>query len=234
MADYPLVMKAEGDGDFVVRCGMREETTPVLFFHMKCDSLGSSLLGYPEESGLYNIAYGSNHPASLISGKDSSAYRFKVGSTNYGICPITPAIDIAQSDFTVSFWGRSKSNSSYVVILNDNYSDGFVTIAIQGSTALFSMRKVSGGGNASIQPSIPLNKWRFITCVKKDQTIYIYISGVLKSSMSGVIYIPSATATDSYMLNTPLPNGIDKDVDDVKMWKQALTEQQILDLYNSY
>jgi len=84
MTDYPLNMKAVGDGDFIVRCGMRTDTGELKFW-LKCDTIDTVSQVYPEDVSANSLSYASRagHPLTVVDGG------YQIDIPDYGSFPST-------------------------------------------------------------------------------------------------------------------------------------------------
>jgi hypothetical protein len=183
----------------------------------------------PNRFGLPNTAYYFNGATSYIRVKDNQALR------------------LSNTDFTLNTWVKlDLYNASYGVNLLSKHISGIDNGWAWGITgySLASQGIITygpGGGSAFARGtmSVGLNQWHMVTTEYslKNQQISIYVDGVL-DTITGAQPSPNAnTSPDLYIGrdNPEVPtNGyfVQGSLDDIRIYKRALTLKEIKKLYN--
>ena len=131
------------------------------------------------------------------------------------------------TDFTLIIWIKFLSNQRYNQIIkftNVNSADSFSLYLNFDGTALQSRVTNNGSQDAYMFAGlIPINSWMQITFVYKFSMGFIYVNGVKKNEVS---QLPPS------LLNKTIQFGpLDTMVDEIKLYKGALNDTEILNDY---
>ena len=135
-----------------------------------------------------------------------------------------------KSDFSVSAWVRpSNAEGSYQGVVGSTTAGGFMMFINQGKLA-FRVTTNENGQKLVSEGTIQNNFWQMITCTFDGNTMRWYINGknVHNESLSGTLKDRSeAWIGWSGWAEEYFEGGID----DVRLFNNALTEQQVVDLF---
>ena len=218
---------------------------------------------YPFNSNAYDASGNGNngtvYGATLTTdrfGNPNSAYSFN-GIDNYIIVPDNQALRLSDSDFTLSAWVyETTRNASWAdAILTkrsqaDNQNGWNWSIygilcgaecTTPGEYAGKILFFVSGGNDPHALSSaiIPLNEWHHILVkyIKSEYTASIYIDGTLTNIVPSIPSPNPNTAIDLFIGkdSADLTNGyyFHGLIDDIRIYNRALSDAEVLDLYNS-
>lgn len=173
-------------------------------------------------------------------GSPNSAYDFD--GLNDGIS--IPALNLLSSDeMSISVWVRPTNFSAHglheIVRQDNGYTispDFLLSFQNFGSMLSFGIRTASYSElDVSIISSVYLNNWEHIVAVYDGNQRFIYKNAVLigSDSKSGSITYTSSIFTVGCEPTYSEPQEFfDGKIDDLGIWRRALTEQEIMDLYN--
>jgi hypothetical protein len=178
-------------------------------------------------------------------GRLGRARQFDSSQHHYIIKPHDSDLDFGKSSFTVSFWMKAPQPLDWSVVLSkattisdrqEEYGWYFGNTNIPTGTGLEFTINSGGIANRHVKkitaPNVFINEWRHVVGVKDQEDIYLYINGWKYEDENVVVDQPVSTdkplligsVGDSYYYS-----GI---VDEVAIWKRALSESEISELYN--
>jgi len=239
MTDYPLNMKAVGDGNFVVHCGMREDVLdPVWYWSCDASTIGTAPLSgysyYYPEIGDPMIHW--HQTIDSVPGKIAEAIEFNKLEVDSSYNSLL----MAGSEVSCSMWIKkviefSTTNipSFGIVYKGTSFSADFY-IAIRLSSVV-SLQIVDKNSGAVIYAPLSFSWDHFVVVYSvSGGFIKIYKNGSLISTNSGLSLITLPTAGRAIWSNYKLGDSGSCDVDDIKSFDVALTQEQVTTLYNSY
>jgi hypothetical protein len=178
-------------------------------------------------------------------GNTSASFAGMNTSTN------TPHIDVAnlpasltnQNALSFSFWFRSNNTGTYGRIFDfagpngtpngvaDNNIIAFIT---SGNLGFSVFNGASSGTYTDIFLGVNDNVWRHCVWVLTSGTWQIYINGLLHSTRTGVNFPQSVERTFNYIgrSNWAENAGYNGNIDDFRMYKEALTEEKVSILFS--
>jgi hypothetical protein len=169
-------------------------------------------------------------------GNANSAYSFLSGN-QARIELNTTIMNFGTSDFTLSAWIYKQSTGGAIISKRNTPSHGnFVAFSAQLGAEL----DETGPGDyvGELQnPEVPLNTWTLATMVRQGSTIKLYNNGVLvhtitsgsTQSINNSAMAMIGARSDGTML-TQFFEGM---IDDLGIWSSALSQQEIMGLYNN-
>ncbi|MFK5878164.1 MAG: LamG domain-containing protein [Flavobacteriaceae bacterium] len=208
----------------------------------------SSLIAYypfngnaNDESG--NANNGTANGATLTTdrfGVANSAYYFD-GSSNYISIPDSPNINIQTGEsFTISYWIKHNATnvgkymiSKYMGSIGVDPSYGLGTGSAGNSYSWFEFTAGNGIENRGTA-TLTDNNWHNITTVfKSGESVTIYVDGVLDIS-NPTSYSGSIINTNNLTIgcNANLTRFYNGSIDDIKIYKKALSEIEIMNEVN--
>ena len=247
MTDYPLKMKAVGDGGFVVRLGMREEDEEAIVnWYWACNADSAYDDAYHFDLGVpadYQKFYG--HPVGFGAGKVGQGIAFD-GTNLDG----TPVIDdyMSGEKWSASFWAKKDeewgiSSGMFFNIIAKGTGDGYAAATVllfigrstETETQVYFYVK---GVNEFLTMAVPMSTdWDHFAFTHNA------VKGELKSYKNGEPYdseegknLGSVVRTGQSVSRFPL-NGTFTGkcgVDEIKCWDGVLTPSAVLEEYNSY
>ena len=165
------------------------------------------------------------------SGKIGSCYRFNRDQNNCMVYENLNCSNMTQA-FTVSAWCKdSSTDNSYSTVV----TLGMSAITIDYEAPSSSIRAFIYVGATPIVLSVPYvkNKWTHVTFKLKNQKLFLYLNGELKSTTS-VTGIPKIQNIDSIYLGKrkeyASPRHLQGYLNDVRIYNEALTAKQIKEI----
>ena len=135
----------------------------------------------------------------------------------------------SNNDLTITFWLYPKQSSGYVA-----YIDKDMSFCVNGAGTYFYVNRVSSKGFSTSK--IKINDWNFITLVRQNSNILVYINleNIQRDSSSSSTSW-SHNSSKMYLLNRELNNNYAANaaISDFRIYATALTEEQIKELYNT-
>ena len=210
-----------------------------LIAHWPFNGNGNDLSGNNRTASLFNLASTADR-----FGNATGAYLFN-GVSSYASVADHSALRLSNTDFTLNTWVKLSSyNPSFGSILFNKRLIGVNNGWSWSATGHQSSPtgRVSfgpGGGSLGAFGSIVfnLNSWHMLTTVYNNSTgqVNLYVDGVLDSMTTGIptpngsvtnnLHIGNDSSTNGYFLHGAL--------DDIRIYSRALTNTEVLQLYNS-
>jgi hypothetical protein len=148
--------------------------------------------------------------------------------------------NFGQSDFTISVWTLDTSLVNAGALVSKRNAPGygnFFTIGWGNSPSFEINESNSSNYFASVLPGTFTNIWHYYTFVRDSLSLSIYLDGLLQSQTSSStiqnINNMENTIFGARYANTSLTQFFKGKIDDIGIWNRALTNCEILDLYNS-
>ena len=151
--------------------------------------------------------------------------------------------DIGTGDYTINawFWRNANATANSRLFSKGSGSDTEKGWSIAGSDTYFNAYLSNGTTRISTSASHPgVGSWNLISMViKRNDSMYLYVNGILANSVSiasfGVQDL-SNTSLDMFLGRFSASNSLwwPGKIDQVSIFKSALSTQEILDLYNNY
>ena len=186
-------------------------------------------------SGNYN---GTATNITYNTGKYGGAAVFN-GSSSYIESGIST--DILNSDYTISFWGKSSNSSGGQTFINTNNLSAvaFVRIDFSADGNLYFYHRNSASTtyvDASIVSGMADGNWHHVVITKDNTSVKAYKDG----SLVGTITSTSGTYSNSTTLqigrnnyNANGANNFDGDIDQVRIYNTALDSTDVSNIYNN-
>jgi len=174
-------------------------------------------------------------------GNLNAAYSFEI--SNYIQLGDPIELDLRDS-FTVSTWvnrikntdnwdnavigkwnvGSTPGSNEWILTLSSGDNDNYPFFIIEIGSTQYSVASTT---------ELNINEWYHISAVRRDTTIEIYVNGV----MTGITSVPNQPINDSgrNLEIARFANGFYLDggkIDDIKMFDRALSQNEIVQLYN--
>jgi hypothetical protein len=194
---------------------------------------GSGTIAF-DSSGNNNNGTLVNGPA-WVDGKFGKALSFD-GVDDYVSIPNSPSINLGTDDFTLVAWIKAAiSQPTYPQILSkrSTTNDGFL-FGLWFNGKLYMQIQGTNYPTAT-GPDLRDNNWHHVVAVRSGSTVTYYIDGANKGSFTSTASMSSTHALwigrDEPAPSTTPFNGL---IDEVLIYKRALGEEEISDLYNYY
>lgn len=234
------VSSTQGDSSIITK--INSLTNPT------CDPNGNLALGlvaYWKFDGNFQDSAGSNHGSSVgegidrnAGGKFGNALNLN-GSTQYVGVDNATALQVGTQPFSVSFWvSIGNGGSSYHIIMgkkNGSWNDtGWFFREAGGNVIVFHLANGSAN-DESVQYSLaaPLKSWYHVVGVRDGTTLSLYIDGDKKLTTTNSIYSSDLNNNTNlnfgYLAGWGYFKGL---IDDARLYKKALSDQEISSLYN--
>ncbi len=175
-----------------------------------------------------------------LDGKQSGALFFDAANTNNN-----PTVTVANTnlhamgDVTVAAWIKPSSNYTDTlgsIVRMGQYSDMEYSLTYNHTYhyAQFSwydgaFKTITSGGNTVLE-----DEWSYVVAVRRGTTVHLYING--RMVRSGTITLPTVESATSFSIGRSNTVGVPQDfsghIDELKVYNQALTSQDILVDYN--
>ncbi len=170
-------------------------------------------------------------------GNPDSAYL--LDGNDYLILEDQPAVVIGTNDFTYSMWVKTASSSTQMLCQRYKVGDGPYWLRINDSQKTsFTTYDSQYGHLWNQQNVIGLSDggWHMISCLRQGSTTKVFVDGQLVSTASGmirnIVNDPGIIYIGVQINNGTLINYFTGVVDDIHIYDHALSDQDILDLYN--
>ncbi len=171
-------------------------------------------------------------------GNPDSAYL--LDGNDYLILEDQPAVVIGTNDFTYSMWVKTESTSTQMLCQRYKVGDGPYWLRINDSQKTsFTTYDSQYGHLWNQQNVIGLSDggWHMISCLRQGSTTKVFVDGQLVSTASGtirnIVNDPGIIYIGVQINNGTLINYFTGVVDDIHIYDHALSDQDILDLYNA-
>jgi hypothetical protein len=178
------------------------------------------------------------------SGKANNAYSFD--GNDYISVNNNASLNFDSSDFSISLWIYPKVIKNLYIFGKDNYNGSqpspfgsgyYLQYSVAKSQDIrFATRSISSN-TSNFLPSVqiaPINTWTHVVGVRKKNVLKLYINGKLDNAM--IETVPTNTNNSVNLkfgradeISTNYFNGI---LDDALIYNRALTDQEIIALYN--
>ena len=196
--------------------------------------------GYSDLFNIYNIVYdssGYNNDGTIIGSlsatTDTARYNCaaqmnNISTNNHIECNNELNLS-SNNDLTITFWLYPKQSGGYVA-----YIDKDMSFCVNSTGTYFYVNRVSSKGFPASK--IKINDWNFITLVRQNSNILVYINleNIQRDSSSSSTNW-SHNSSKMYLLNRELNNNYAANaaISDFRIYATALTEEQIKELYNT-
>jgi hypothetical protein len=172
-------------------------------------------------------------------GNTSASFAGMTTSTN------TPHIDVAnlpasltnQNALSFSFWFRSNNTGVFGRIFdfaNGVASNNIIAFIYDNDLGFSVFNGEASGTYIKIVSKVNDNVWRHCVWVLTSGTWQIYINGLLDSTITGVNFPQNVERTINYIGKSQWQDnaGYNGNIDDFRMYKEALTQEKVTILYN--
>ncbi|MGA2298539.1 MAG: LamG-like jellyroll fold domain-containing protein [FCB group bacterium] len=159
----------------------------------------------------------------------NSAYLFK-GNSYLKV----PNFNTDFDQFTVSFWFKADSANGKQNFIGTNYSEGAV-FEIYFWNLLGVSYYVDGNGTPKQiwGPSVSLNKWTHFAFTYNGKEAIVYRDGQETNRITdSITHKLNKAQTPLYIGSRGVNDYFNGAIDDIKIYRKALTDEQILSLYN--
>jgi hypothetical protein len=192
--------------------------------------------GNARDSSIY-LNHGIIYGATLINdslGNLNNAYSFN-GTDNYINVPTSPSLNTGNA-ITISAWIKPISTSGQYIVSKAASSGGggpysldIYPGSIRFMLDLNNLQVILNGAH-----SIKQNVWQHISATYDGSVMKVYYNGQLDGSTLASGTIDSSTGTlqiATYIWGQTFFNGT---IDNIRIYKRALTSSEVLELYNGY
>ncbi len=202
-------------------------------------SLREGLVGYwplnennssqPDESENNNTGtvYGATYTAS---GKLGGAYNFNSG--NYVYITDNSSLQFGTQNFSISAWIKKSNTNQAQILYKSGYGGGSgFTFDDPGNGYLrFGIRYSTSTNEYQTNFYIADNVWHHVVAIRNGESVIIYVNNVKEQQDEYFINNNNASAPGTAL---HLGNGNIGQLDEVAIWNRALTEEEIITLYNN-
>ncbi len=180
--------------------------------------------------------------SAVTAGKMGQALRFDGGDDYINLQNPASLIFSSNSSFTLSVWVKTTSTADQRIVYR--YFSGQDIIGLVNNTcvankASFNIRDANAAGYKCVSSTTNTNdgKWHHIVGVRNVSTdlIYIFVDGVMENSTSDDTTSGFNGANNLWTIGraaTAASNYFSGSVDDVRIYSRALSNSEILQLYN--
>ena len=178
-------------------------------------------------------------------GNANSAYSF--GGTDMISVNNNSSLNFGTNDFSISMWIYPKVIKNLQIFGKDNYNGSqpspygsgyyFQYSVAKSQDIRFATRSIANNNSNFLGSTqiAPINTWTHVVGVRKNNILKLYINGKLDNAM--IETVPTNTDNSVNLkfgrydeISTSYFNG---KMDDALIYNRALTDQEILDLYNN-
>lgn len=202
--------------------------------------LEQGLVGYwPLDAGTGTVAYdasGNGNNGTLTNGpawqsesncEAGSCLRFYSSASPVNVLA-SPAV--THTNLTITAWIDPTSYPSERSTIVQGLSAYYLSLASDGSVQSYWYGKTPSGYFSSGSGMVPLNKWTFVATTWDSTSNKLYVNGQLENATSTTGSGNSSTVTNIGAENTS--RQFIGSIDDVRIYNQALSAEDIQDLYN--
>lgn len=203
-----------------------EELSKALVVHYTLDNVYNNIIydssGYQNDAtvvGTYTMNNTSARFTQAISMNNTS-------TANRIYC--NKVITLPTTGITVSFWTYTTKSKSQVL-----YIDQYMSFAINsGGTAFYVSRSSAKGYPISY---FPIGQWNHVVLIRAGTTYTVYINGIVVPQTFNTSTNWSHNVSNIYLLNRSYNNtyAANASIADFREYATALTEEQVLELYNT-
>ena len=168
-----------------------------------------------------------NGSVALGAGKFGNSASYN-GTDGYISVPSNSNFSFGTGDFAITLWANLNNTSGYQHFFNMPDQDTFCLKSYDVDNKIYFY---SSGFNTYSDISATYNngEWSYITLIRKDQTAYIYVNGVLKGSKTGFTNNVTANTIKIGEYASEYTNG---KLDEMRVYNRALSPQEVSDLYH--
>ncbi|GAB3533409.1 hypothetical protein GCM10027403_07310 [Arthrobacter tecti] len=182
-------------------------------------SQGQTLFVGDEAGELHGTSYIINNPEHIDDGIEGSAFRFNNDRDGVGFGGLDTA-----PPWTISAWVRTSAQMGDSSLL----SSGETAIKLQQYQTCGRVGFTEKGvADHSFDYSTPLNEWVHLTMVAGPEQISLYVNGELRDVADASVNLPMRSIGD-------LGSGIRGDLDEIKVYDEALRAEEIAGAYEAY
>lgn len=194
--------------------------------------------GFDEATGtVAEDATGNNNDAALVNGvtrlgscQVSWCVSFD-GTNDYASSSNSSSLTLSNA-MTIGAWVKASSTSSAVILAKNDGTNFSWELALESGKLI---GRVNAAGNVAQSTStVSTSTWTYVAMSFDGSTINLYVNGVLDGTTSYVSSVNTTTVAVSIgrrLSGTPgYYNGL---LDDVRIYNQVLTADEIMTLYNS-
>ncbi|MCF6175145.1 MAG: right-handed parallel beta-helix repeat-containing protein [Victivallaceae bacterium] len=162
------------------------------------------------------------------------------GSDQYVTIPDDASLDIGTEDFSISMWFQRSASAvtNSRLLFKGASSDTSTGYAISGSNTSLGFVLSNGSSRKMAWATIPtLDQWHhLVATITRNQTIQIYLNGVLQSTKDISSWdVSDISNAKDMLLGAAGTNSLcwPGKIDDVKIYKRTLTQGEITELASS-
>ena len=199
-------------------------TTPVAYYKLDNSSEDFSTGGNDGTDTNIEYRFGRYGQAAVFNG--SSSYIESGIST-----------DILNSDYTISFWGKSTSSTG-IFLNTSNGTAAFVRLDFTFNGDLYFYHRNSSNTahfDASIVSGMDDGNWHHVVITKDNTNVKAYKDGSLVGTITSTSGTYSNSTTFQFGRNNYNTNGaynFNGDIDQIRIFSTALSASQVTELYN--
>lgn len=219
--------------------------TPKFYFPFDGQSLNSTVGTYP----LSTISGSASFTTSTNSGNGSHA--LSLDGSKYETTPFK--LDTNATGLTISFWMKRRVNSNYGVMVSQleivqtpnvtmYYGTFNTVVSPEGYVFMEFYNSPLASSSVYSKDTVPMG-WHYVTFKWANSKMYIYQNGVVTDSSSASAKILTLAADRNLTIGAiktfpvsgapSFQSAYKGDIDEIRFYESALTNQQILNLYNS-
>ncbi|GGI45547.1 hypothetical protein GCM10008018_12710 [Paenibacillus marchantiophytorum] len=178
----------------------------------------------------------------FVSGKSGQAVKIAAGNANYVDLGVRDDLKFGNGSFTISFWHMGDLAGDQTVLANKNWNSGgnlgwYVGPA---TTNYMSLNMAAGGNRIDFSAQNVGVEWHYFTLSvdRINKTASTYVDGVVKATKD-ISALGTASLDTSFNIilgadGNKGNGGAEVTLDDLKIWKRALTATEAKALSDSY
>nr|WP_246362343.1 S-layer homology domain-containing protein [Paenibacillus alba] len=201
-------------------------------FDDNLSDIAPSVIGKATQSG----------DVTFVSGKSGQAVSIAAGNANYVDLGDRSDLKFGNGNFTISFWHMGDLAGDQTVLANKNWNSGgnpgwYVGPA---TTNYMSLNMAAGGNRIDYSAQNVGKEWHYFTLSvdRTNKTASTYVDGVVKATKD-ISILGTASLDTSFNIilgadGNKGNGGAEVTLDDLKIWKRALTATEAKALSDSY
>jgi hypothetical protein len=182
-------------------------------------------------------ANGSSGATQNVTGKFGKCFEFSGGNNEQVGLNGTMIADTTNdqtADFTISCWVNHDNDNGNYPMLVSNYTGsntGGFQFYINGTANTVTFW--TSTNNVTASGALSSGSWHHVVCVRESGTVKFYINENLNSSTISNTHYIEGLVDCAIGGKTDGGNGLNGKIDEVSIWRRALSESEISKLYNS-
>jgi hypothetical protein len=159
------------------------------------------------------------------------------GENDFVDCGSDASLDFGTGDFTISAWIKSTGTAASKMIVSKINVSTWVGFALEREVSEIEFYVNGTHGNFTSCPIINDGEWHFIVVMRVGENIYLYVDGEYIQTLNNANYALNVNDANAFKIGKNDYAGIntffDGLIDEVRIYKRALTEGEIKAIFNN-